>query len=355
MAVEFDHASTVKLLVERGASIECRDARERTPLISGSINGSKSIENLLDAGADVNAFDDYGSTALHRACDRGHETVVKQLLGSGAQYRKDNNGRLPLHNAVNHASSEPIVQLLLQHFPDSVNERNVNGRTALHSAAFKGHLPLVNLLLENGADMEIENNLGEIPLDYAVYSGSEPIVQLLLQQSPRTIKARAKNGETLLHCAVREGHLSIMKLLLMTEPTLLEAADNTDETALFLAVSMGRKESIEFLLQHGCQLTLRDIDGAAPWDFIQAKFPTSEIIDLLVTYGWDMDERYYKGFTMFHVAVTAGNEEGARSLISHGCNIEIGDNDGDTPLNNAIMLGNANMQTLIREVVETQK
>jgi cytohesin len=236
-----------------------------------------------------------------------------------------------------------------------VNAKDLNEDTALHYAAITGHLPLVNLLLENGADMETENKFGEIPLHDAVYSGSEPIVQLLLQQSPHTIKARAKDGETLLHRAVREGHVSIMKLLLMTEPTLLEAADHTGETALFLAVSMGRKESIEFLLQHGCQLTLRNIDGGAPWDFVQAKFPTSEIINLLVTYGWDMDERYHKGRTMFHVAVIAGNEEGARSLISHGCNIEIGDNDGDTPLNTALMRGKVNMQTLIREALETRK
>jgi ankyrin repeat protein len=146
-----------------------------------------------------------------------------------------------------------------------------------------------------------------------------------------------------------------MKLLLMTEPTLLEAASNTGETSLFLAVSTDRKEIIEFLLQHGCQLTLRNIDGGAPWDFVQTKVPTSEIIDLLVTYGWDMDERYLKERTMFHVAVIAGNEEWARSLINRGCNIEIGDDDGDTPLDIAIMMGNANMQTLIREALETRK
>jgi ankyrin repeat protein len=146
-----------------------------------------------------------------------------------------------------------------------------------------------------------------------------------------------------------------MKLLLTTEPNLLEAANNTGKTALFLAVRMGRKEIIEFLLQHGCQLTLRDIDGAAPWDFVQTKVPTSEIIDLLVTYGWDMDERYLKGRTVFHVAVIDGDEEGARSLISRGCNIEIGDNDGDTPLNTTLMKGKVNMQTLIREALETRK
>ncbi|PMD67003.1 ankyrin, partial [Hyaloscypha bicolor E] len=79
-----DKIVTVKLLVERGANIEYRDVNERTPLISGSIHGSKSIENLLDAGVDINAFDKDGGTALHWAGHNGHETVVKQLLASGA-------------------------------------------------------------------------------------------------------------------------------------------------------------------------------------------------------------------------------------------------------------------------------
>jgi ankyrin repeat protein len=55
------------------------------------------------------------------------------------------------------------------------------------------------------------------------------------------------------------------------------------------------------------------------------------------------------------VAVINGSEETARSLISHGCNIEIGDEDGDTPLDYAITWGKANMQPLIREALEAQK
>jgi ankyrin repeat protein len=355
MAVMGDHMSTVKLLVERGASVECRDADGDTPLISGSRNGSKSIEILLEAGADVNAFNKNGCTALHWSCYNGHESVVEQLLISGAQNRKDNNGLLPWHYAANGVGSEPIIQLLLRYFPDSVNARGRSGCTALHSAAIQGNLPLVNLLLKNGAGIEAKTDDGEIPLDYAVYNGSEPIVQLLLQQSPHTIKARRNDGETLLHCAVRGGQLSTMKLLLMIDPTLLDVKADIGLSALFLAVLQDKKEIVELLLQHGCQLTLRKIDGAAPWDIINTKVPRAEIIDLLVTHGWDMDERYWKGRTAFHVAVLDGDEEAARSLIRRCCNIEIGDDDGDTPLDAAIMKGNLNMQTLIRQALETRK
>jgi ankyrin repeat protein len=54
------------------------------------------------------------------------------------------------------------------------------------------------------------------------------------------------------------------------------------------------------------------------------------------------------------VAVINRNEEAARSLINHGCNIDIADDDGDTPLDGALMMGNVNLQTLIREALETR-
>jgi ankyrin repeat protein len=50
-----------------------------------------------------------------------------------------------------------------------------------------------------------------------------------------------------------------------------------------------------------------------------------------------------------------GDEEVARSLIQRGCNIEIGDDDGDTPLDIAIMKGDLSMQNLIRQALDAQK
>ena len=288
MAVRYDHLSTVELLLERGANVEYRDAEGTTALIHASAYGCKSIKNLLDANADIDAYDENGDTALHLACNKGRESAVEQLLTSGAQNLKCNYGALPLHHAVECFGAEFIVRLLLQHFPGSAMERNGNGLTTLHIAAIKRDL-------------------------------------------------------------------SITKLLLLNEPRLLEEVDDSDQTALFSAVGSGSKEIVEFLLEHGSHLTLRDMDGRAPWDFLDSKVPEKEMIDLLVSYGWVVDERYSKGRTAFHVSVLDGNEVAARSLISRGCNIEIGDDDGDTPLDTAIMKGNSNMQTLIRDALEARK
>jgi ankyrin repeat protein len=133
------------------------------------------------------------------------------------------------------------------------------------------------MLLKNRAHIEAQNYYGQIPLNFAVYNGSEPVVQLLLQRSPHTIKARINDGQTLLHSAVRGGQLFIMKLLLMIEPNLLDVKDDTGWTALFLGVTMLKKEVVEFLLQQGCQLALRNINGAAPWDIVDVKVLMPEI------------------------------------------------------------------------------
>jgi ankyrin repeat protein len=347
---------TAKLLIEYGADISALAMMDQSPLHEAACGGHNDIVMLLlDHGAEINACDKRGATALHVACYNAKETVVEQLLASGAQSVKDKDDRLPLHDAILANCREPIVRLLLQHFPDSMTAKLIDGRTALHLAASTGNLPVFNLLLENGADTDVKNDVGETPLNYAVYYGSEPIVQLLLQQSLQEVKTRANDGESLLHYAVRGGHLSMMDLLLMTEPTLLEEDDNNGRTALFLAVFLGKKDIIEFLLHHGCQITLRDINGGAPWDLVEEKLPTFEILDLFITHGWDIDERYFKGRTPFHRAVIGGDEEAARFLISRGCHVDIGDDDEDTPLDTAIMWGNVNMQTLIREALETKK
>ena len=59
--------------------------------------------------------------------------------------------------------------------------RDDNGRTPLHEAAFKGHLPVMQYLCEQGADQEARDNYGKTPLHMA-YNGHLPVVQYLCEQ-----------------------------------------------------------------------------------------------------------------------------------------------------------------------------
>jgi ankyrin repeat protein len=90
------------------------------------------------------------------------------------------------------------------------------GRTALHLAAMNGHLEIVKLLLEHGADVnaKTKEGYGYTALHSAASNGHLEIVKLLLEHGA-DVNAKTKyGGYTALHSATMNGHLEIVKLLL---------------------------------------------------------------------------------------------------------------------------------------------
>jgi len=76
----------IKLLLERGASVESMDNSGQTPLSFAAKNGREAVVRLLLATGrvEVDAKDKSGQTPLSRAVEKGHEAVIKLLVGAGA-------------------------------------------------------------------------------------------------------------------------------------------------------------------------------------------------------------------------------------------------------------------------------
>jgi len=87
------------------------------------------------------------------------------------------------------------------------------GLTPLHSAAFGGHVEIVKLLLERGADPNAKTDDGLTPLHIAAFKGHVDVVRVLLEHGANP-NAKDNNGQTPLHYAVQEGHVEIVKSLL---------------------------------------------------------------------------------------------------------------------------------------------
>jgi uncharacterized protein len=86
-AIKNGDISKIQHLISRGANLKYRDDWKRTPLIwaaLGGLNGAEVVQTLLDAGADINAQNNQGMTALMEAALRDDTEIVKVLLKNRA-------------------------------------------------------------------------------------------------------------------------------------------------------------------------------------------------------------------------------------------------------------------------------
>ena len=140
------------------------------------------VKILLKKGAEVNAKNLYGSTALMLAARKGYPEVAEILLQNGAKVNDRNNyGSTALLWAAKYGNIE-VIEVLLNNGAD-INAKANNGFTALIRAAMGNHLHIAEILLEHGADVNSEDNWGWTALRWAERCGYANFTRLLREHA----------------------------------------------------------------------------------------------------------------------------------------------------------------------------
>ncbi|PQE22577.1 hypothetical protein CJF31_00001496 [Rutstroemia sp. NJR-2017a BVV2] len=251
---------------------------------SGSING---LKQLMYAGADQRWQAQHGiqESILACAAKNGHVEVVELLLESDDTTA--DSGEKALNDAVYSGNTE-VVELILrirkrlfnagkdssflslylfvaikyQHEETAevlisqgadVNLANEKGETPLSKAAACDYAPMVKLLVESaGIEVDREDITGRTPLSWAAEKSRQDSVQILLRSDAVDPNSDFCDGRTPLSWAAGEGNIEAVQVLLDCEAVDPDKKDFEGQTPLWWAEKNGHKEVVDLLRSRGC-------------------------------------------------------------------------------------------------------
>jgi ankyrin repeat protein len=164
--VKNDNYTVVSSLLQRGLSPNLvEETRGDTGLILALREDSNKVFNILlnTPGVDLEMRAKNGDTALMIASYKGNVAAVKALLAKEAEV--NNQGWTALHYAAS-IGNDDIVRMLLE-ASAYIDAESPNSTTPLMMAAGAGRVTTVKLLLDEGADATLKNNIGMTALDFA--------------------------------------------------------------------------------------------------------------------------------------------------------------------------------------------
>jgi len=246
MAAIGGNAHIIRLLHSRGVTLNSRGHNEETPLMYACFfKKVEAVRALCELGADVNAEDSHGKTALFfTVYDGTPENLPAKLkyLGVFTQENRD------------------IIHELLRRGAN-INKQTLSGMTVLMVAAQESP-DSIRFLLENGADPNIIDNNFYSPLDYACSYEIEANVRVLAEVSNLNLQVGPTRETTLMTQA--KINSTFVQILCQTGRANLELKNSQGDTALQCAAGEGSVQAVSILCEAGADVNTRDNQDSTP-------------------------------------------------------------------------------------------
>jgi len=337
------HVSVVCILLESKANIEWQDRDGFDPLHHAAYSGHGNLVTLLmnpphfadpfalnnrgESAADLTTEDDVRDIIMKERLRRGLYDAVRarnfaasrELLSAGAScHYTDFNGMQALHRAAE-VGDAPIIELLISHGAKMGTRVHEVKWPPLHYAARNGCNDAVHTLVQCGADVRLQDYVGQTALHLAAENGHATVVNILLAAKARA-DVKDNEGCGPLHRAAYKGHSDIAASLISAKANI-EVGCNVEQRAIHYAAVGGQMRVIELLLSvdHLADVSAQDHLGRTALNL------ATDALTQDMLQGEEM-RRAVRKFALH------GNHAELQSLITRGADVNFIDAEGRTPL-----------------------
>lgn len=316
----------LQALVEAGADVNAADGAF-TPLIYATSMGQSSlVDFLLANGALVNQ--QIERTALMFAAEGGHLEIAQKLIEAGANVNAAHKNYTALQETI-FRNNLPMVQLLIAHGAD------VNFADTWRKALLWGTVPITTVLVEHGMLMPGD----QTGIARRAYEGNIPKVQEWLKLATYTKEAK----EYLLLWATAGGHAEMVRFLLQAR------INQNIATAFEIAASNGMTDIVQVLLEQPLALS----SGEKQTVFRRAvEHRQTDTVKNLLAAGFDGTGIAYPAFgqTFLYLAVMQGDVPTTRVLLAAKADPNVTDSvEGAAPLHKAVEAGRLELVQVLVE------
>ncbi|KAL9119608.1 MAG: hypothetical protein Q9187_003841 [Circinaria calcarea] len=309
--------------------------------------GAESDTSVEEEPSSQESEDDFKDRReVYDAVRRGDLESLKTTLANVSDVnRMWRKGQNVLHYACRQSERTDVIKFLLAQRVDAKSKtKDEYPTTALHLAAQYGSLSTVTLLLENNADIEATDFIGETPIFDSVRRNHPEIVEHLVTKRAK-VDVTNDFGGTPLFYAFGNNDIGVAKILLNNN-VAVNAVNSIGETALIQASQQGDKSGVELLLNKGASVDSPDRHGSTPLHYATA-FGKCGVVEILLNRRAFPHTRNHYGQTPLHLAAESGQTEIATQLLevpiqpeddddskvpNLRADLDLADTDGQTPL-----------------------
>lgn len=379
MASLHGHQEIVELLIQNGADLEAKQGDDQTALEVACTSGhGKAIKFLIRESSQVlRENPEYSGKLFAKTVECGSFSTCQSLLEASPKVLDHNVDDCPIMIRASNTDSVALVELLAR-YGAAIDARWTAGSdeaTALYYASERGSKLMVECLLRLKADPKMSFYAGRTPIFIASRNGHTEVVQLLIDNgvdvnavttenwgplqiaydsAPVTrilLKANAQIDHvspsgTALSLASRWNHIEVVQVLLefgagIDIPNSRYGPYQVG-SPLIIALGEGNVEIARLLLEAGADINYQNAHSNVP---LQYALQNEECMKTVLEYGPLLDIVDKDGDTALHCVERGTPVSAVQRLMNAGANPEILNNDGFTPISMSIL--NSNLQVML--------